>query len=442
MPMNRESDSGFTAALGRHYREILLLAVAALMALKGPDLLIHPRIWAEEVYYLNYALNHDALSSLLYSQPSLGYYLLSANVMTVLAALVSRTIGLEYAAAVTTYLSFAVQLAPYPLLLYSESHLFRSRLLIAGACLVSLLAPTTSGEIWLTSIHTKNWTGLAAFFLLFQDTTGWSPKRIWFYRGALLLCGLSGPYAAVLAPVFALSYFIYRERERLIRAALLGACCLVHLAVFLDQARAGGTAARTSAFTWDSAVVNVFVYQVLGSVMGERASQFWGQRLGLASVLEASISTPRGAPVILAAIGCVVATAVLLMLFWRRLRSQQTLLVVSFLLLGAFTAATALNGVPHNRYAFLPGLAVLLLFMTAWEERGAFRRGLAAILLAGALYVGVRDYQDFWTVYGAGQPAWAGEVERWRADQSYSLAVWPTFFKAHLEWRPDSPVER
>jgi hypothetical protein len=76
--------------------------------------------------------------------------------------------------------------------------------------------PQTSAHL----VH-HHWTGLAAFIILFEDMSGWSNRHKWLFRWLVLFCGLSGPYAAVLAPIFALSYFVYREPERLVRAGIL-----------------------------------------------------------------------------------------------------------------------------------------------------------------------------------------------------------------------------
>src|SRR5690348_4812721 len=107
--------------------------------------------------------------------------------------------------------SFAVQLMPFAILIYGKSRLFRNRFLVAMGCLLMVVPATNFGEIWFTIIHTKNWTGLAALIILFEDMSQWSNRKTWFFRWLMLFCGLSGPYAAVLAPIFALSYFVYRE---------------------------------------------------------------------------------------------------------------------------------------------------------------------------------------------------------------------------------------
>jgi hypothetical protein len=440
------SESGLYQILSSYYRPLLLLAVAVLMALKGPGLLLHPRIWAEEVYYLNDALTHGFWHNLIYSKPSVGYYLLTANIPIIGAAIVSKTIGLEYAPFVTTYFSFLVQLLPFAILIYGKSHLFRTRLLVAAGCFLILLAPTTSGEIWLTSIHTKSWTGLAAFVILFEDMSAWSKKRTILFRFIILFCGLSGPYAAILFPIFTLSYFVYRERERLVQASILAACCLIHLCFYVIEAHSGMTAIRNHAFSIDSAVVNVFFCQIVWAFLGEHSFAFCKEVLHLGGALQRSFAVPRSGRVLMAAGFCTAMMLTLFVIFWnRKLRSQQSLLLVSFLLFAAFTAKTALNGIPHNRYTLLPSLAVLLFILCAENSSSIAVRTLATLLLACSLYSGVRDYRKFWLEFSAGEPVWSDEVQKWKQDKSYNPVVWPIWWKgldsysaAHtLNWHPD-----
>jgi hypothetical protein len=345
------------AVVAAHYRPILLFLVAVLITLKAPMLLIRPRLWAEESFYVAYALKHSFIQSLLWSRASVGYYLLTANIPAVIAAFVAKKFSLEYAPFVTTYFSFAVQLMPFAILIYGKSHLFRDRFLIAMGCLLMLVPATNFGEIWFTIIHTKSWTGLAALIILFVDMSGWSNRRKWLFRWLVLFCGLSGPYSAVLAPIFALSYYVYREPERLVHAAILGVCCLADLAFFIFEVHAGRAGLRTKVFSLDSAVVNVFYFQVVWAFLGEKSMDFC-RYLGLSHAIQKSSAVPRGGQVITAAWLCVLAVGVFVNIFWTKKKSltEQTLLTASFLLLASFTARTALLGIPHNRYASLTGI--------------------------------------------------------------------------------------
>jgi hypothetical protein len=425
-------------ALAAHYRPILLSLIVLLIALKAPMVLVRPRLWAEESFYLAYALKHSVLKSLLWSRASIGYYLLTANVPAVIAAIVAKSFGLEYAPFVTTYFSFAVQMMPFAILIYGKSRLFHSRFLVAIGCIVMLLPATTSGEIWFTIIHTKNWTGLAAFIILFEDMSQWSNRKTWFFRWMLLCCGLSGPYAAVLAPIFALSYFVYRERERLVQAGILGGCCLIDLALLIFEVHAGGAGLRTKVFTWDSAVVNIFYFQAVWAFLGEKSMKLC-KLFGLADAIQKSYAVPRGGQVITAAQFCLLAVAVFINTFWtkKKILSEQTLLIASFLLFASFTARTALVGIPSTRYASLPGLALLLLLVSAWDRHSqVVVRVLAVLLVTCALWHGIVDYRKFFDRMSPSAPVWRDEVQKWRTNPSYAPAVWPIGWPP-LDWKPD-----
>ncbi len=421
-----------------HHRPILLSFVLILIVLKGPMLLVQPRLWAEESFYLAYALKHSVFDGLLWSRESIGYYMLTANAPAVIAALVAKKISLEYAPFVTTYFSLIVQVTPFAILVYGKSHLFRNRVLMTIACVLMLVPATNFGEIWFNTINAKNWTGLVAFIILFEDTSKWSKRKTWFFRWVLLFCGLSGPYAAVLAPIFALSYFVYRERERLIQAGILAGCCLIDVALFIFEVHAGGAAHRTEVFTWDSAVVNVFYFQASWAFLGEKSPQFCNF-FGLSDAIQKSQAVPRGGQVITAAWFCMLVMTAFVTTFWTKKKtlSEQSLLIAAFLLFASFTARTAFLGVPSNRYASLPGLALLLLVLTAWDHHPlVVVRTLALLLIACSIWNGVSDYRNFFLRVSPGEPVWSEEVKKWRADPSYAPRLWPLGWPP-LDWKPD-----
>jgi hypothetical protein len=120
---------------------------------------------------------------------------------------------------------------------------------------------------------------------------------------------------------------------------------------------------------------------------------------------------------------------VLLSLWDKRLLSQNTLLIGTFLLFTVVTAIASARGIPHNRYAFLPGLCFLLLvWWNAREHRYNVVRIVCWAMLVVALWSGARDYQRFWLSYRAVCPAWRDEVRKWRVDHTYQPRVWPPIF--------------
>lgn len=416
----------------------LLLLVLFLIALRAPFLLTQPRVWAEEGVYLNFALHHSVLQTLLHLHLDSGYYVFSADFPAVVEAWVSKKFGLEFAPFVTTYFSLCLQVLPLALLIYGRSRLFRDWQDKFAGCLLILLAPTTSGEIWLNTINSISWAGLTALVILFEDTSGNPGRSRSWLRVVLLFCGISGPYAAITFPLFFFAYWVYREREKLSQAFTLLGCYLLQLSVFIHVRHAGGAASRLSSFSIDSAIVNIFYFHVTNAIGGERGANAIFDHFGLTDSLQKSIAVPRGGPVLLGASFCALVLLLVLIYLWdKRLQSPKTLLIGTFLLFTSVTAFASARGIPHNRYAFLPGLSFLLLvWCNARENRYNLVRAICYVMLACALWSGARDYQKFWLEYRSFCSPWAEEVRRWRIDHTYQLHVWPEGFRAFVEWNP------
>jgi hypothetical protein len=402
------------------------LLIMLMMFLRAPALLTKPRFWAEEgTVWFQHAITHSAISNLLFVFPASGYYVLSANVAAVLASGMKSVAGLKYAPIATTYFAWLIQLVPFLIILCFKSHLFNSAWRTAVGCLILLFAPTATGEVWLNSINSPSYLGAVAFLLLFVDTSESTKRSKWVMRSMLLVAGLSGIYAAILFPLYGLSYFVYRERERVVQAGILVGCLLMQVGiVMLVRIRTGLEATRFSNFTLDTALVNILFFQIVNPITGEATARHMFRYLGLSNALAISISVPRVGSVTLAAwFSIVVMVLLLILLGARRKASENTLLVCGFVTYAAVTSIGSLGGVPSGRYAFLPGAVLLMLLM---DNIGSARRQFVAaavgVLLAFALTQGMMLYrtQPFFT-----GPDWASEVSTWRANPDYALRVWP-----------------
>jgi hypothetical protein len=412
-----------------------LLLLIALILLRAPTLLINPRFWAEEgTVWFQYAVTHSPVDTLFYVFPGSGYYVLSTNVAAMLAAATKDIAGLRYAPMATTYCALVIQLVPFLIILCLKSHLFDCAWKVVAGCLIILFSPLATGEIWLNTINSMSYVGLSGFLLIFADTSDWTPRKVWIARSGLFLAGLSGLYAAVLFPLYAASYFVYRERERILQTAVLAACfCLQLGVVLLVKMNAGLAPQRFSFFTLDSGIVNIFYFEIVSSIVGQTNAAGMAKHLGLLRVLDISTTVPRPGTIWLAAcLSFLLMAATAMALKGRCLASTKGLLIGGFIIYAAFTSLASLNGVPGGRYAFISGVIVLLLFM---ENIGTPQRHFLSVacgcLLIFALAQGILIYSAV-----PSGPSWSKEVTIWRTDPDYGLRVWPDWWTARIHGRP------
>jgi len=164
-----------------------LVASAGLLALRAPQLIAAPRLFAEESrVFFRHAFESGLFDSLTYVYWKAGYLNLVTNVATTLGA---HVVALEYAPYATMGIALAIQLLPFLILLFGRSTAFRGEIEKGAACCILLFAPTIAPEVWLTSLHSTVFLDLAALLILLEDLKGVGRARRWSYRLVLLLGG-------------------------------------------------------------------------------------------------------------------------------------------------------------------------------------------------------------------------------------------------------------
>jgi hypothetical protein len=411
----------------------VLLLVMLLMFLRAPWLLTRPRFWAEEgTVWFQHATTHSAFANFSFVNSETGYYILLTNIGAMLASATKNWFGLEHAPAATTYFAGLIQLIPFLIILCFKSHLFTSIWRIVAGCLILLCAPTATGEVWLNSVNSQTYLGAAALLVVFVDSSVWTRFTTWSMRVLLVLAGLSGLYAAVLFPLYAVSYRVYKERERIVQAALLAACFLVQLSVVLFARSAGGLEpTRFASVTPDTAFVNILFFEILIPIAGEVTARNLFHHAGLTEALKVSTSVPRSGTAVLAGLCCLALIVLTLgILKGRKLASEKGLLIGGFVIYAAVTSIASMRGIPNDRYAFLPGAILLFLLM---DNLGApqhqFIAVLCGFLLAVALFRGITMYRGQPVFAG---PEWSEEVRAWQANPNYALRVWPSWWPPRI----------
>jgi hypothetical protein len=425
-----------------HTRGVLLALFIAAIIAREPELLSHPRFWAEEgTAWFQYGSSHSVIQTLFFVYPASSYFALIANIGGVLSSMTAAGFGLEYAPAATTFLALLIQVLAIALILFGKSRLFNSLWKAVAGCLIVLFASTATDEIWLNSINSMSFLGLISLLLLFEETWNWPGWTRWGSRGLLILSGLSSPYTSALLPLFVVSAWREKQREQKIQCLILILCAFVQAGIVVrtrmetarnpnkieQTPRDLGEAERGKHVRLDAAMVDIFwghiAYPAAGYSMRERLLGNTGMK---DAWITASSAPPRPKSTSLKAVGwfCFVLIAILL---WRLkgapLYCTTNLVIGAFLILSLFTSVASLNGVPLGRYAFLPGFTFLLLLLINVESsKSRIVPYVSMFVLSYGLACGMANYRLRQVQDG---PSWSKEVQVWHTDHTHPLHVWP-----------------
>jgi hypothetical protein len=422
-----------------------LAAYTFLVMLRAPQIW-RGRFWAEEgAVFFSAACSKGLLESILL--PHLGYYAAVANLGTLLAA---RAVPLEQAPLVTTGIALAIQLLPAVLLATRRIDALPSPGWRALA-LALLLFSLPSEEIWLNAANSGHYLAVCAGILLVAAP---SASRARYAELALLvLAGLSGVAACLLAPFFWLRAWRERSRPRTEQAIALGVCAAIQALIVVIAPSHGLTSvglegARSPRLEPQALAHAVFAKDILLPFAGRAATE---QAMTLLAKLLAA-----GKPRLWVSLAVVIWAGLFALAVVKGRAWQPRVLFAAslFVVLVSFTASieasqpawqlSHASALGAGRYYYLPnfflGLAVLML-----AGRGSALpsplRGLALALVAWMLVVGSHEFfrSDARRWFFAG-PDWKSEVAVWRQSGRSQLAIWPAPWKLSLASGCRGPV--
>lgn len=385
----------------------LLLFFVAIIASRMPELIYAPRFWAEEGRHFETAFNRGFLEGLCYVYWRAGYFNLITNIGTAFASL----LPLRFSPFFTVYLSLAVQVLPIALVLIASGRLFDGFQRKAAWCLALLLIPTMKAEVWLNSINSQIFLGIAALVILLDESRRDSLPRQGLRWATLILSGLSGPYAIFLQPAFLLRAAIDRYREQLVHAAIITSTLIFQLVIVIMSISHGVmNDKRLFFFNWQS-LAAASVWHVSFPILGEHM-----RGIGIRWIY-------------LFAEGIFVILAVSL---WnaekhrfRLERGQMFLLsVYACWLIGI--GLTAHHGTIGERYAVAPSLVIVVLLMSGIQHTALkAARTILVLLLIFGLYNGLSDYRMRPECCGTYPKDWRRAVAVWESVPSNPLPICP-----------------
>lgn len=343
---------------------------ALILVARNPQVLLHPEFWAEDGWVWFPDGYEYGLASL--ARPVAGYL----QTVPRLVGLLAQAFPLAWAPALFALAALLSQVLP-PLFLVSSRMAAawpdaRGRVLFA---LVWLVLPNTR-EVYV-NLTNAQWHIAALGFLVLLSRAPATAAARGFDMAALAVCGLSGPFCLVLAPVAAWLAVACRTRAALWRAGLLCVAAAVQAGVVVATV---GERGATELGGGPRMLARIVAQQVMaGALVGEHA---------MPDLVDLPLWQTNVLPLGMAAVGLVLAGLAL----WHGRQPLRLLVLVAALLFAAALArpVVSLTGaqwpllqVPGvgQRYYYAPMLALMAALFTLAGSRSLGRRALGCIPL-------------------------------------------------------------
>ncbi len=391
--------------------QLIVLAVLLGAAIsRAPYVLTHGRFYAEEgsIYY-----PHMRDGSIWFVARSVGYIYGFLNGATWLAA----RVPIEQAPLVTAWLSLALVMTVAWAALALPSDLLPNAGARLAAAALLVVGPVAVPVVWLNATNAQVYLGVFAVLFLFLDVRRLGRVQYGVVVALLVLAGLSGLYAAVLAPLFVVLAFRERIGRRIVLAGVVCACALAQLVVVAGSHASGDLAQGRGSFRGFGAITRDVAAWHFGTFLFGNSVATHLYRYSHNLMRIAAIG-------LVAFVVGVVLAAVLAAVPRRRV---AVLLVTAFALEEVLVVFGTRRGA-GGRYAVVP-VAILVLaavhVLTTARNRAAI--GIAATLCAVTFVAGLAS---FWTSQPStlrcrNCPVWHDQVRAWQAGRTDYLRVWP-----------------
>jgi hypothetical protein len=397
-------------------------------------------MWAEEATtHLQNSFGSNILEILFFIPHNEGYICLNRNITTV----ITRIFDISFAACITTYTAFLVQLLPHCIILLSNQSFWGTRiqrLLLSSAV---ILIPVGTGETWLNSTCSHYHLGVLAFIILLDLQEAISGKKIIVYTISLCLGALSSPITCFLFPSFIMVKYLCKRIVSNFILIPFSICSFIQFFISLLNIREkqGLGATRFEGFNileFPSILINDVAVK---STVGEIGLNFF---LTIVRALSKSLSLDQHCIYWIFFFGIIMGT-VLILKNRKEINSIIILTIFSFIsvfLLTYFSVSTSSTLLDRN--ALFPGVILIsLIFFVLKNLKSTQVRLVTSIYFVIAVY---EFYQYDAVYYSENWPTWSNEVEKWRADKLYQAKVWPRnndhwYFLSESDWRVSFPSD-
>jgi len=214
------SSANFGRQLGWRLHILIFISAFSIIVLRRPDAILNPQFWAEDgaLWYAN-AYN-DGIRSVMISHN--GYL----QTISRLVAAIAQFLPFEWAPLIFNVVAIFIQILPVNFLLSSRFCALIPNLYNRIFLSILYLALPNSWEIHANLTNAQWHLALLVFMVIVAEPVN---RPLWrcFDTGVVLLSGLSGPFAILLAPIAAIRVWLDRERWFIFLFLLVSASAVV-----------------------------------------------------------------------------------------------------------------------------------------------------------------------------------------------------------------------
>jgi len=366
--------------------------------------------------FFSQAFSKSFISSIFYVDFNSGYYNLWANISGVIAS----WFKLEVAPLVTVYLSLIPKLFIFYFILYGNSFLFSNLKNKYIGCLIFLFSPAIVPEVWANTINSQLFFCLLMLIYCFEDFK--KKKLNILVTISVFFAGMSGLYSTILAPIFFYKYKSFKKIQDKRNYYIISFCLLVQLSIVF-YAKFNNFIYQNKIHSINLELVINFIYNILfKSIFGIQSKII--------------IFTLNFDPIYYLLI-IFLFLIFIFYYFFKKYKNYLTKniysslsLIYSFSAISLFVMIGAVSNYVGGRYAVVPSIIFLLIFMHLYNLLISVRiKYLFLSIIITSLSFGFYEYKNNNQYYEflecVSCPDWRTEVQNWRQQPNYRLKIWP-----------------
>ena len=330
------------------------------------------------VFY-DYALTNSFLNSLLYVYSEAKYFELWTNLSAIIASYLYSPTFL-----ITVYFALIVKLFLLFYIFFSNSNLLISTIHKFLFASFAFYSTSITPEIWLTTLHSKNFFGILSFLMIFQNFNKFSRLKFNFYRFGLIFNGLSSIYSSIFSIIYFYKYIVEKNRINFHNFIFSFIPLIANFFIFLYFSLKASAENDRFIFDFDK-IFNIIYSTVIRPIFGGNLSKLLYNNINFSEIKFILLSL------------CI---SLALIFFFYLVKKKDILiniitisyiLNVLFILLGSQYADFV-----GGRYAVISSVVFLTLFLRLIQiEKNLFLNNLFLSLIVISLVIGFIEFRYF-----------------------------------------------